>query len=73
MLLHSVDRPLLSLNAYSYPWSQAAAIAKIFDSASIPNVLWGDHILQYYGANQVILVGLPPIILRTSVLIRLFL
>jgi len=52
-----VDRPLLSLNTYSYPWAQAAAIAKIFDSVSIPYVLWGDHVLQYYGANQIILIA----------------
>lgn len=62
-------QPPLDITFYSYPWGQCAAISRVFSEAEIPHILWGDQVLTFHGANQVILVKLSFIYLHRLKLI----
>ncbi|GJJ08894.1 hypothetical protein Clacol_003114 [Clathrus columnatus] len=45
---------LLPLSYYPSPWGRAAVVTRILNQFSIPHIHWGDHVLRYYGADQII-------------------
>lgn len=39
------SRVPLPLIEYRFPWSVTAAVARLFDNASIPCIMWGDPVI----------------------------